>query len=148
AIVDDIGSIVVVALFYSGALHVEALLAAVLVTCLLALFNRWGVYRALPYMVVGVVLWACVHEGGLHATLAGVILALFIPTRPPPDLRTLMIQASAIINEESRHVGEVLRLGPSPQALSAIDEIHDRIESPADRLLRHTQPWSCYVVLP
>jgi NhaA family Na+:H+ antiporter len=148
AIVDDIGSIIVVALFYSGELHLAALLAAVGATAVLALFNHWGLYRALPYMIVGIALWACVHEGGLHATLAGVVLALFIPTRPPPNLHTLMIQAYAIINNESRHGGEVLRSGPSPDALRALDAIHDRIESPADRLLRHVEPWSSYFVLP
>ncbi len=148
AIVDDIGSIVVVALFYSGDLHFGALLAAVAVTGLLVLFNRWGVYRALPYMLAGVLLWACVHEGGLHATLAGVVLALFIPTRPPPNLQTLMIQAYAIINNESRQGDEVLRHGPSVETLRALDAIHDRIESPADRLLRYVEPWSSYFILP
>jgi NhaA family Na+:H+ antiporter len=148
AIVDDIGSILVVALFYSGELHVVPLLLAVLLTGGLALLNRSGVYRVLPYMVLGVALWACVHAGGLHATLAGVLLAMFIPTRPPPNLRTLMLQADAIMNAESRHGEEVLRHGPSVQALRALDAIHDRLESPADRMLRHVEPWSSYVVLP
>ena len=148
AIVDDIGSIIVVAIFYSGELNFAFLGAAVAVVGLLALLNRSGVYRVLPYFVVGVVLWACVHGGGLHATLAGVLLALFIPTRPPPDLNALMTQANTIIIAESRHNAEVLRHGPSLPALQALDAIHDRFESPADRLLRHVEPWSSYGVLP
>ncbi|MCW5620610.1 MAG: Na+/H+ antiporter NhaA [Burkholderiales bacterium] len=148
AIVDDIGAIAVVAVFYSGELHIASLMAAAGLTLLLALFNRWGFYRVLPYAMVGLALWACVHHGGLHATLAGVLLALFIPTRPPPDLRTLILQAQSVIASESRHEGEVLRHGPSLPALQAIDAIHDRIESPADRLLRHVEPWSSYFVLP
>jgi NhaA family Na+:H+ antiporter len=148
AIVDDIGSILVVALFYAGDLHLLPLLLAVLLTGGLALLNRSGVYRVLPYMVLGVALWACVHAGGLHATLSGVVLALFIPTRPPANLRTLMLQADAIMNAESRHGDEVLRHGPSVEALRALDAIHDRLESPADRLLRHVEPWSSYLVLP
>jgi NhaA family Na+:H+ antiporter len=148
AIVDDIGSIIVVALFYSGDLQPLQLLLAVLLTGTLAMFNRSGVYRALPYVVLGVALWICVHGGGLHATLAGVLLALFIPTRPPPDLRTLMLQADAIIDVEARRGDEVLRHGPSVPALRALDAIHDRFESPADRMLRHVEPWSSYVVLP
>jgi NhaA family Na+:H+ antiporter len=148
AIVDDIGAIVVVALFYSGALHLGWLAVAAATTAGLALLNRSSVYRVLPYAVLGVALWASVHAGGLHATLAGVVLALFIPTRPPADLRTLMMQADALIAAESAHGDEALRRGPSVATLRALDAIHDRIESPADRLLRHVEPWSSYAVLP
>lgn len=147
-IVDDIGAIAVVAVFYSGELHFGYLAAAAVVTAILALLNRWHVYRVAPYFLLGIVLWACVHQGGLHATLAGVLLALFIPTRPPPDLRSLMLQADAILTTEARHGGEVLRHGPSEPALRALDAIHDRLESPADRMLRHVGPRSSYLVLP
>jgi NhaA family Na+:H+ antiporter len=148
AIVDDIGAIVVVALFYSGDLHVGYLAAAAAVTGVLALLHRSHVYRVAPYMLLGIALWACVHAGGLHATLAGVILALFIPTRPPPNLKALMTQAQTIMAAEARRGGEVLRNRPSVPALRALDAIHDRLESPADRLLRHAGARSSYVVLP
>jgi Na+:H+ antiporter, NhaA family len=148
AIVDDLGAIVVVAIFYSSDLHVFYLSAAAAITGLLALLNAWHVYRVLPYGLLGIALWACVHAGGLHATLAGVILALVIPTRPPANLRALMTQASTIIAAESRRGDEVLHHGPSPAALRSLDAIHERIESPADRLLRHVEPWSSYAVLP
>jgi len=148
AIVDDIGAILVVAVFYSGALNFAYLAAAVGVAALLALLNRWRVYSVTPYILVGTVLWACVHAGGLHATLAGVVLALFIPTRPPANLRALMIQANTIMAAEAKHSGEILRHGPSVPALRAIDAIHDRLESPADRLLRHAGSRSSYIVLP
>jgi NhaA family Na+:H+ antiporter len=148
AIVDDIGAIVVVALFYSTQLHAEYLFAALGVVAILALLNRWHVDRATPYVLLGIVLWACVHEGGLHATLAGVVLALFIPTRPPANLRALTLQAEAILMNEARHGSEVLRHGPSEPAMRALDAIHDRLESPADRMLRHAGPRSSYFVLP
>ncbi|MGE3149270.1 MAG: Na+/H+ antiporter NhaA, partial [Pseudorhodoplanes sp.] len=93
AIVDDIGAIIVVAVFYSGALQVWPLAAAAAVVVALALLNRSRVYSDAPYALRGIALWACVHASGLHATLAGVLLALFIPTRPPPDLKALTIQA-------------------------------------------------------
>jgi len=93
------------------------------------------VYLLSPYILLGVALWSFVSAGGLHATLAGVVLALFIPTRPPADLAVLMTQASTIIASEARHEGEVLRHGPSTPALHALDAIYDRLESPADRLL-------------
>lgn len=148
AIVDDIGAIVVVAVFYSNALDLVALGGAVAVVFVLALLNRAAVYRVTPYLLLGVVLWLCVHAGGLHATLAGVLLAAFIPTRPPPDYRTLMLQADTILAAEAQHGGEHYRHGPSEPALRAIDAIHDRIESPADRVLRNFGPRSSYLVLP
>ncbi len=148
AIVDDIGAILVVAFFYSDTIHIEYLIAAVAVIAALALLTSARVYSVMPYALLGVLLWFCVHEGGLHATLAGVILALFIPTRPPADLNALTAQANAILAAEARHSGEVLRHGPSVPALRALDAIHDRLESPADRLLRHAGARSSYIVLP
>ncbi|HEY6640711.1 Na+/H+ antiporter NhaA [Povalibacter sp.] len=148
AIVDDIGAIIVVAAFYSGDLDLGFLGAAAAIVLALILLNRAHVYRATPYVLLGVLLWICVYSGGLHATLAGVLLALFIPTRPPPDLRTLVIQADQILASEARHGNEVLRHGPSAPAMEALDAIHDRLESPADRMLRHMGPRSSYLVLP
>lgn len=148
AIVDDIGAIIVVALFYSGELNILYLGGAVVLTVILAALNRAHVYRVSPYVLVGVALWACVYAGGLHATLAGVILALFIPTRQPANLTALMAQANTIIAAEASHSGEVLRHGASLPALRALDAIHDRLESPADRLLRHAGARASYLVLP
>jgi NhaA family Na+:H+ antiporter len=148
AIVDDLGSIVVVALFYSSAFDVAYLLGALAITGALVVLNRSGVYRAMPYALLGVALWACVHAGGLHATLSGVILALLIPTRPPPNLAALKAQAATILDAEIKHGEEVLRHGPALPALQAIDAIHDRLESPADRTLRAIEPWSSFFVLP
>ena len=148
AIVDDIGAIVVVAVFYSGELYANYLVGAAAIVGLLALLNKGGVYRVTPYVVLGVGLWACVHASGIHATLSGIILALFIPTRPPPNLRALMMQADAILTAETQRGREVLHYGPSEPALEALDAIHDRLESPADRMLRQVAPRSSYLVLP
>ncbi|MBA1243821.1 Na+/H+ antiporter NhaA [Pseudomonas japonica] len=93
AIIDDLGAIVIIALFYSGALSSTALMIAA--GCLLALFglNRANVRHLAPYLLIGIVLWVCVLKSGVHATLAGVALAMFIPLRgekenaEPPLLR-------------------------------------------------------------
>jgi NhaA family Na+:H+ antiporter len=148
AIVDDIGAIVVVAAFYSETLRIEYIGAGVAVVLMLALLNRTHVYRAAPYVLLGVLLWACVHGSGLHSSLAGVVLAMFIPTRPPANLLALTAQADVIIRAEARRGEEVLRHGPSEPALRSLDAIHDRLESPADRMLRHVGPHSSYLVLP
>jgi NhaA family Na+:H+ antiporter len=148
AIVDDIGAILVVALFYSETVAIAWLLAAAFFTLLLAMLNRSGVYRVTPYMAVGIALWAAVHASGLHATLAGVGLAACIPARPPADYMTLARQADAILTDEARHRGEQLRYGPSEPALRALDAINDRLMSPTERLLRTVFPQSSFVVLP
>jgi NhaA family Na+:H+ antiporter len=148
AIVDDIGAIIVVAVFYSAELHAGYLSAAAAVIAVLAMLNGARVYLVTPYLVLGFLLWFFVLSGGLHATLAGVILALLIPTRPPPDLKALSMQADAILTAEASHGGEAFRRGPSEPAMRALDAIHDRLESPADRMLRRFGPRSSYLVLP
>ncbi len=81
AIIDDLGAIIVIALVYSGELsQVSLILAAVSIIALIAM-NRSGVSRLAPYLLVGLVLWVCVLKSGVHATLAGVVLAFCIPLR-------------------------------------------------------------------
>lgn len=147
-IIDDIVAIVVIALFYTGEIHAAYLMAGGAATVLLVVLNRAGVYRALPYAVCGLALWFFLHDAGLHATLAGVILAVLIPARPPANLNALLAQAATVIHLEDSHAGEAMRLGPSEPAMRILDAIHARIESPADKLLRTVEPWSSYVVLP
>ncbi|WP_447598355.1 Na+/H+ antiporter NhaA [Nitrospira sp. Nam80] len=148
-IMDDLVAIALIALLYTGALDLRYLVASLAVTGLLAAFNQGGVYSSLPYAIVGVVLWACLHGSGLHATLAGVILAAVTPTLPPANLRALLAQAEAVFRAEIKRAGDaVMRHGPSEPAIQAMDVIHDRIESPASKLLRSVEPWSSYVVLP
>jgi NhaA family Na+:H+ antiporter len=148
SIVDDIRCDLVVAIFYSGTINFGYLAGAAATVAGLALLNRSRIYSVTPYILLGIVLWACVLASGLHATMAGVILALFIPTRQPPNLTALMVQADAILTTEARRSREVLRHGPSLPAMRALDAIHDRLESPADRLLRNAGGRSSYVVLP
>ena len=81
AIVDDLGAIVIIAAFYTSHLTPLALGFAGVVIVGLAALNLAGVRRLGPYMVLGVVLWASVLRSGVHATLAGVVLAMFIPLR-------------------------------------------------------------------
>lgn len=148
AIVDDIAAIIVVAVFYSAEINLAFLAAALIVSGLLYALNKASIYRVTPYALLGVLLWFLIHEGGIHATLAGVILALFIPTRPPPDYPALLAQVDAIFRAEADHRGDEMRHALSTPALRALDAIHDRLESPADRMLRHVEVRSSYVVLP
>lgn len=82
AIFDDLGAILIIALFYTAELSTLALGTAAALTAGLAILNRLGVTRMAPYLVVGIVLWVAVVKSGVHATLAGVVTALAIPLRP------------------------------------------------------------------
>lgn len=79
AIVDDIGAVLVIALFYTAKINMMALGAAAALVLALMLFNKLNVQRAWPYVLVGVLLWLAVLNSGLHATIAGVLLAFTIP---------------------------------------------------------------------
>lgn len=82
AIVDDIGAVLVIACFYTEKLNTEALLISVLLTTILVTFNLGGIRRVVPYLLVGALLWCAMLNSGIHATLAGIVLAFTIPTRP------------------------------------------------------------------
>lgn len=84
AIIDDLGAVVIIALFYSADLSLAFLGAALLATLVLIGMNKARVRRLLPYLLVGAVLWLLVYCSGVHATLAGVVLALTIPMDSTP----------------------------------------------------------------
>ncbi|MBX8491599.1 Na+/H+ antiporter NhaA [Pseudomonas cichorii] len=94
AIIDDLGAIVVIALFYSGELSSLSLILAAVSTGALIVMNRLGVAKLGPYLLIGLVLWVCVLKSGVHATLAGVVLAFCIP------LRTKTEKASPLLSLE------------------------------------------------
>lgn len=81
AIIDDLIAIAVIALFYTAHLHIELLLGAMVMMVILAVLNAMNVMKLTPYMLVGLVMWVLVLKSGVHATLAGVAVAMFIPLR-------------------------------------------------------------------
>ncbi len=91
AIIDDLGAVVIIALFYTNELSVSYLVGAAALLALLVVFNKKGVRLLWPYLIVGAVLWVLVLKSGIHATLAGVALAMTLPldatggTRRPKD---------------------------------------------------------------
>jgi Na+:H+ antiporter, NhaA family len=149
AIVDDLISIMVVAIFYTDEIDTWYLVAAGVVTIILMIMNKWRIYRLVPYVVLGLTLWFFLHEGGIHATLAGVILALFIPTRPPANFKALNAQIQRIFKAET-HFGaaRLQEHGPSKRSITMLNTLHDRLESPASKVLHTLEPWSTYFVLP
>lgn len=85
AIIDDLGVIIIIAFFYTANLSVLSLLWAALGMSILVIFNSLNVRRIAPYVLVGIFIWVCVLKSGIHATLAGVLVALAIPLRTKGD---------------------------------------------------------------
>jgi NhaA family Na+:H+ antiporter len=84
AIIDDLGAIIIIALFYTASLSLVALALAAAGIAALVLLNQRGVTTIWPYLLIGLFIWVCVLESGVHATLAGVATALAVPLAPAP----------------------------------------------------------------
>ncbi|MBO9519273.1 MAG: Na+/H+ antiporter NhaA [Porphyrobacter sp.] len=104
AIVDDIGSIAIIALFYSSGIKMAWLLAALLVAGVMIALNRYGKQRAWPLVLCAVVMWYCILHSGIHATIAGVVAALIIPMRSRDGHSMLENMEHALVGWNSRFV--------------------------------------------
>ena len=98
AIIDDLGAIVIIALFYSGDLSIKYLTLMLLAFIFLLLFNKFNIKKFLPYLIVGIFLWDFTHNSGIHATIAGVLLAMTIPHRKKEKDFSLLIKIEHAIS--------------------------------------------------
>jgi len=98
AIIDDLGAIVIIAIFYSGDLSVKYLTLMLLAFIILLVINKFNIKKFLPYLVVGVFLWDFTHNSGIHATIAGVLLAMTIPHRKKEKDFSLLIKIEHAIS--------------------------------------------------
>ena len=99
AIVDDIGAVLVIALFYTADLSVGALIWGSIIFAALVGCNGIGVRRPTPYLLLGIALWVAFHESGVHATVAGVLLAFTIPARPRIDAGEFLTRSRQALDE-------------------------------------------------
>ncbi|MGI5864718.1 MAG: Na+/H+ antiporter NhaA [Myxococcales bacterium] len=144
AIFDDLGAIVVIALFYGQAVNVAALLAAVGITLLLVLMNLFGVRGLWPYLAMGMLLWIAVLNSGIHATIAGVVLGLCIPsrTRRDPAEVDVLLDRLRTVNADAQN--ERFR----EETLSAVEGYLADTLAPLDRLVRALHPWVAFLIIP
>ena len=98
AIIDDLGAIVIIALFYSGDLSIKYLSLMLLAFIILLAINKFKIKRFLPYLIVGIFLWDFTHNSGIHATIAGVLLAMTIPHRKNEKDFSLLIKIEHAIS--------------------------------------------------
>ena len=149
AIADDLGAIAVIAMFYGHGFNTDALISAGLLVGILVILNRGRVYYRLPYMVIGVVLWFFIHEGGLHATLAGVIVAMAIPCRKKVSLEGLEAQTTAVFERAQRRArSDSAGEGLTEEAVDMLENALERSLDPGKHLERSAQNWTNIVILP
>ena len=98
AIIDDLGAIVIIALFYSGDLSIKYLTLMLVAFIILLVINKFNIKKFLPYLVVGIFLWDFTHNSGIHATIAGVLLAMTIPHRKKEKDFSLLIKIEHAIS--------------------------------------------------
>ena len=151
AIVDDMGAVLIIALFYSGALHPLPLSIAGAALLGLLLMNRIGTRRITPYLLGGTVLWLALHEGGIHATVAGVLVAMMIPTRTRTNTAEFSERARSLLAEFDRTEtgdGLVITSKGQQEALHALEQEAERVQAPLLRLEHGMQPLVQFGIMP
>ncbi len=135
AIVDDMGAVLVIAVFYTAKLNLTALLIAAAVYLVLLLLGRLGVRNLAPYLGLGLFLWYFVYASGIHATVAGVLLAFAIPI--VADRRVPAIPETPLQDVEEREA-----------LLEEAESTLIHVQSPLHRLEHLLHPWVAYLILP
>ncbi len=147
AIVDDLLAVLVIAVFYSSDLSVPALVAAAAVLVALVAANRLGVRRPVVYALLGLALWVAVLQSGIHATVAGVLLAMTIPARTKIDPADYLARARGFIDDFGRQLGD----DPDDEHHAALWELEDLTESaqaPMLRIEHALHPWVAFLIVP
>ncbi len=149
AIVDDIAAVLVIAVFYTTNLAWSALGVAAFCLVLAMAANRLGVRHPLPYALIGAVLWMTVLLSGVHATIAGVLLAFTIPTSTGINKRDFVRQGRAMLDhfERASQTEPVNILDDIEQqtAVAALEDVCEKVQPPLHRLEHALHPWVTFL---
>jgi len=142
AIVDDLFSVVVIALFYTSTLHIASLMWAAVIVVILIIGNRSSVHSLWFYALAGIALWLCFLSSGVHPTIGGVVLAICIPSRSRINQRSFLQRTRELVNrivarEEEQH-----------DAVHALESLCERVQSPLHRIEHSLQPWVAFGIMP
>ncbi len=151
AIVDDLGALLVIAIFYTESIGMDYLGKAGIVLALMMVLNVMGVRRMVVYLLLGVVVWYFVLKSGVHATIAGVLVAMTIPARTRVDqLRYSSFVRSMLERFDGDSKGEEKSWTTTRQqsAVLAIEDAGHKVETPVRRLEHTLIPWVAFAILP
>jgi NhaA family Na+:H+ antiporter len=151
AIVDDLVAVLVIAIFYSGPVHGEALVLAAVILAGLIAANHLHVRHPVVYAVLGLALWVAVFESGIHATVAGVLLALTIPARTRIDPDAFVARGRELLGVfegAGAHGTSILTNGPRQEALAEMEDAVEAAGAPLHRLEHVLHPWVAFAIVP
>jgi NhaA family Na+:H+ antiporter len=150
AIVDDLGAVLVIALFYTENLKVNALLYSLLFWGAMIAMNRLGVRSGLAYFLMSVGMWYFMLKSGVHATVAGVLGAFAIPVRSRIDPELFIVRVREYLNQFDQPITErTIILSPEQQsAVEAIEREALRVQSPLQRLEHRLHYFVAFFVMP
>lgn len=151
AIVDDLGAVLVIAFFYTSDLALGALGVAAVVMALLVAANKLGVRHPAVYTLLGIVLWLAFLQSGVHATVAGVLLAMAVPARTRIDAERFVTESRARLDEfeKAGPVGGAILPNPAQQAtLDAIEAGAQDVQAPLQRMEHKLQAFVGFLIMP
>ena len=152
AIVDDIGAVLVIAVFYTADISVASLVASALVLVVLFICNRAGVRNSIVYALLGIVLWFAVLKSGVHATVAGVLLALMIPARTRIDEDQFVASAERSLKDFSAasdpEASSVMSNPGQQEALHSLERSIDLVQSPLLKMEHALHGLVAFAIMP
>lgn len=151
AVADDIGAIIVISLFYAGKIAWLPVGAAAMLSCCLLLINRMGVKKPTVYAILGLGVWASLVQSGIHATVSGVIVAMFVPVRNTYSFDYFIDNSrdSLKVFEQSLNTPEdILNHRQKNSALREIENTRKKVESPLLHMEHTLHPWVTFLIIP
>lgn len=151
AIADDIGAVLVIAIFYTAEISTTALVIAAIVLVILITLNRLGTKSLIPYTILGIILWLAFLKSGVHATIAGVLLAFTIPAVSRYDTNKFSEKVKQLIKSfdaKGDHWKNVLNNSERQHDVLAIEESCEKILTPLQRFEHSLHPWVSFFIIP
>ena len=151
AIADDIGAVLVIAAFYTEEISVMALIIAAIIVFILVLLNKLGTKSLIPYSILGILLWLAFLKSGVHATIAGVLLAFTIPASSRYDINKFSHKVKELINkfvETGDDWKNVLNNAEREYDVMAIESSCRNILTPLQRFENGLHPWVAFLIIP
>ena len=150
AIVDDIGAVLVIALFYSGAINLTLLFIAIIMLVALYILSYKGIYSKFVLFFFGIIIWFLFLKSGIHPTVAGILLAFSVPIRQKIDTSTFLEQLE-IVYKDIKNSSILQKPILSNEQIQKVDDLEDwitKFQSPLQRLEHNLHGWVAYFILP